>query len=146
MHLRNFWLFKVTKPAWVWKRDDCHFSRYTLMRPSLWEKNLSVAFGIDRSKRCFKNFNTFLESFCNWMTWIWYPCKSSFFIKINIKAICHTDVLLWSAREIASIALSAERERHTENVWHIALRRFSYLLSDNNLLCFEPKNKLVGRK
>ena len=29
---------------------------------------------------------------------------------------------LWSAREIASVALSAERERHTENVFHIVLR------------------------
>ena len=27
----------------------------------------------------------------------------------------------WSAREIASVALSAERERHTENVFYIAL-------------------------
>ena len=29
---------------------------------------------------------------------------------------------LWSAREIASMALSAEQVRHTENVFHIALR------------------------
>ena len=28
---------------------------------------------------------------------------------------------LWSAREIASVALSAEQERHTENVFHIVL-------------------------
>ena len=28
---------------------------------------------------------------------------------------------LWSAREIASMALSAEQARHTENVFHIAL-------------------------
>ena len=30
--------------------------------------------------------------------------------------------ILWSAREIASMALSAEQARHTENVLHIALR------------------------
>ena len=30
---------------------------------------------------------------------------------------------LWSAREIASMALSAEQARHTENVFHIAIRR-----------------------
>ena len=30
---------------------------------------------------------------------------------------------LWSARDIASIALSAEQARHTENVFHIALTR-----------------------
>ena len=36
--------------------------------------------------------------------------------------MCHTDALLWRAREIASMALSAARERHAENVWHIALR------------------------
>ena len=29
---------------------------------------------------------------------------------------------LWSAREIASVALSAERERRTENRFHIVLR------------------------
>ena len=29
---------------------------------------------------------------------------------------------LWSAREIASMALSAEQARHTENVFHIVLR------------------------
>ena len=30
---------------------------------------------------------------------------------------------LWSAREIASMALSPEQARHTENVFHIALRK-----------------------
>ena len=30
---------------------------------------------------------------------------------------------LWSAREIASMALSAEQARHTENVFHIALEQ-----------------------
>ena len=30
---------------------------------------------------------------------------------------------LWSVREIASMALSVEQARHTENVFHIALRR-----------------------
>ena len=40
-------------------------------------------------------------------------------ISINTRDqwMCHTDVLLWSAREIASMALPAERERHTENLW-----------------------------
>ena len=38
---------------------------------------------------------------------------------------------LWSAREIASAALSAERERHTENVFHIVLSLFSVI--GNNL-------------
>ena len=37
--------------------------------------------------------------------------------------MCHTDAPLWSAREIASMALPAEQERHAKNVWHIALRR-----------------------
>ena len=36
--------------------------------------------------------------------------------------MCHTDALLWSAREVASMALSVEREKHTENVWQIALK------------------------
>ena len=36
--------------------------------------------------------------------------------------MCHTDGLVWSAREIASMALPAARERHAKNVWHIALR------------------------
>ena len=36
---------------------------------------------------------------------------------------------LWSAREIASMALSAEQARHTENVFHIALRRCETLWS-----------------
>ena len=34
----------------------------------------------------------------------------------SLKAMCHTDAPLWSAREIASMALLAERERHTKNV------------------------------
>ena len=34
----------------------------------------------------------------------------------RLKAMCHTDAPLWSAREIASMALPAEPERHTENV------------------------------
>ena len=39
---------------------------------------------------------------------------------------------LWSAREIASVALSAEQERHTENVFHIALRKvYRYIPSQN---------------
>ena len=37
--------------------------------------------------------------------------------------MCHTDAPLWSAREIASMALPAEQERHAKNVWHIALRK-----------------------
>ena len=36
---------------------------------------------------------------------------------ITLRA-CET---LWSAREIASVVLSAERERHTENMFHIIL-------------------------
>ena len=39
-----------------------------------------------------------------------------------VKAMCHTDTPLWSAREIAPIAPTTERERHAKNVWHIALR------------------------
>ena len=38
-----------------------------------------------------------------------------------LKAMCHTDALLWSAREIASIALPVARERHAKSVWQIAL-------------------------
>ena len=30
--------------------------------------------------------------------------------------VCHTEAPLWSVREIASMALPAEREGHTENV------------------------------
>ena len=37
---------------------------------------------------------------------------------------------LWSAREIASVAFSAERERHAENVFHIALKRPNESLLD----------------
>ena len=43
-------------------------------------------------------------------------------IQNDFKAMCHTDGLLWSAREIASMALPAARERHAKNVWHIAIR------------------------
>ena len=39
-----------------------------------------------------------------------------------LKAMCHTDGISWSAREIASMALAAARERHAKKVWHIALR------------------------
>ena len=42
---------------------------------------------------------------------------------IDIKARWNTRGTLWSAREIASMALSTEQARHTENVFHIALRR-----------------------
>ena len=31
--------------------------------------------------------------------------------------------ILWSAREIASVALSAEQKRHTKNVFHMLLTR-----------------------
>ena len=36
---------------------------------------------------------------------------------------------LWSAREIVSVALSAEQERHTENMFHIVLKdtKFMYI-------------------
>ena len=40
---------------------------------------------------------------------------------LHLKATCHTDALLWTAREITSMAPPAERERHAKNVWHIAL-------------------------
>ena len=33
----------------------------------------------------------------------------------RLKVMCHTDAPLWSARKIASMALPAERERHTES-------------------------------
>ena len=36
--------------------------------------------------------------------------------KISFKAMCYTDAALSSAREIASMALPAARESHTENV------------------------------
>ena len=45
---------------------------------------------------------------------------------------------LWSAREIASMALSAEQARHTENVFQIALRE-SRILS--RYLIMVRKNK-----
>ena len=35
---------------------------------------------------------------------------------------------LWSAREIASVALLAERERHTKNMFHIVLEIASVAL------------------
>ena len=35
---------------------------------------------------------------------------------------------LWSAREIASMAPSAEQAGHTENMFHIALRQCEYLI------------------
>ena len=43
----------------------------------------------------------------------------------RLKAMCHTDASPCSAREIASMALPAEQERHTESRRHIALRRGS---------------------
>ena len=46
---------------------------------------------------------------------------------LRIKAMCHTDDLLWSARKIASMALPAARERHAKNVWHIALKGENHL-------------------
>ena len=36
---------------------------------------------------------------------------------------CHWGETLWSAREIALVALSAEWKRYTENVFHIVLRQ-----------------------
>ena len=41
----------------------------------------------------------------------------------RLKAMCHTDGLLWSTKEIASMALPVVRERHAKNVWHIASRQ-----------------------
>ena len=39
-------------------------------------------------------------------------------VKKLILRACET---LWSAREMASVALSAAQERHTENMFHILL-------------------------
>ena len=44
-----------------------------------------------------------------WFFFVWCPALR----------VCET---LWSARDIASVALSAERERDTESVFHIVLR------------------------
>ena len=46
---------------------------------------------------------------------------------------------LWSAREIASVAFSAERERHAENVFHIALSH----LTINNRISLKTGRKVV---
>ena len=46
------------------------------------------------------------------------------YIQHRLKAMCHTGASQWSAREIASMAPPAARERHAKNVWHIALRMF----------------------
>ena len=53
-----------------------------------------------------------------------------------LKAMCHTDALLWGARKIASMALPAARERHAKNVWHIALRGEIGLESSKNRFFF----------
>ena len=45
-----------------------------------------------------------------------------FFARINLTTPLRRCESLWSAREIASMALSPEQARHTENVFHIALR------------------------
>ena len=42
---------------------------------------------------------------------------------------------LWSARDMASLALSAERQRHTENMFHMLLRlSFIYKIEIDNIL------------
>ena len=64
-----------------------------------------------------KSFSYFLQIFFFFLL----KAKSAAFT--SIKAMCHTDAPLWSAREIASMAHPAEQERHAKNVWHIALRR-----------------------
>ena len=43
---------------------------------------------------------------------------------------------LWSAREIASMTLSAEQVRHTEIVFHIALRGKNLLFLYAHILCY----------
>ena len=48
-----------------------------------------------------------------------YPQVVKLFNIIVILRRCET---LWRAREIALLALSTEQARHTENVFHIALR------------------------
>ena len=44
-----------------------------------------------------------------------------FFLGQNVKNFLRRCETLSSAREIATMALSAEQARHTENVFHIAL-------------------------
>ena len=56
------------------------------------------------------------ESFINVISLALYSVPRVFHLALRR---CET---LWSAREIASMALSAEQARHTENVFHIALR------------------------
>ena len=51
------------------------------------------------------------------------PFSQAVKLVVPLKARWNTRGTLWSAREIASVALSAEQERHTDNVFHIALRR-----------------------
>ena len=48
---------------------------------------------------------------------------------ISLRA-CET---LWSAREIVSVALSAERERHTDNMFHIVLNKYSHTVLEITL-------------
>ena len=49
---------------------------------------------------------------------LWLCRRYSVGNKSHLKAMCHTDVLLWSAREIASMVLPAEQETHWERVTH----------------------------
>ena len=49
---------------------------------------------------------------------------------IKIRLTCFKPLLracetIWSAREIASVALSAEQQRHTENVFHMRYQNIS---------------------
>ena len=68
------------------------------------------------------------------------------FADITELRACET---LWSAREIASVALSAERERRTENVFHMLLRgiyKVKYQLRETiffNLLRYGGKRLIL---
>ena len=52
------------------------------------------------------------------------------------RPVCHLALrrceTLWSARETASMALSAEQARHTENVFHIALTLIFLFFPENS--------------
>ena len=50
-----------------------------------------------------------------------------------------------SAREIASVALSAEQERHSENVFHIVLTSERNLISCEKLFKNSKNLKQIGQ-
>ena len=49
----------------------------------------------------------------------------------------------WRAREMASVTLSAERERRTENVFHMLLRGYIYFQRPKNLPIFRIFSRVV---